>query len=70
MKLSTTTDKLQVTFGFEKAIDYFADAGFDAIDFSQFNEDIYEGDFSKDYFVEIKKYAEDKGLFFNQSHAP
>lgn len=70
MKLSTTTDKLQVTFGFEKAIDYLAEAGYDAIDFSQFNEDIYEGDFSKDYFVEIKKYAEDKGLFFNQSHAP
>ena len=70
MKLSTTTDKLWEKFGFEKAIDYLAEAGYDAIDFSQFDKEIYAADISKDYFVEIRKYAEDKGLCFNQSHAP
>lgn len=70
MRLSTTTDVLQKKFGFKKAIDIFADVGYDCIDFSQFNEDIYKGDFDRAYFEEIRKYAQSKGLTFNQSHAP
>ena len=70
MKLSTTTGRFYTKFGFLKAIDYLADAGYDALDFSQFNKDVYEVDFPKEYFLEIRKYAEDKGLCFNQSHAP
>ncbi len=70
MKLSSTTDKLQEKFGIYKAVDILSDAGYDAIDFSQFNEEIYASTYGKEYYTEIRKYAEDKGLFFNQSHAP
>ncbi len=70
MKLSTTTGRLHGKFGFHKAIDILSDAGYDAIDFSQFDKEVYSADYGKEYYVEIRKYAEDKGLFFNQSHAP
>ena len=70
MKLSSTTDKLQEKFGIYKAVDILSEAGYDAIDFSQFNEEIYASTYGKEYYTEIRKYAEDKGLFFNQSHAP
>ncbi len=70
MKLSTTTDRLQEKFGIYKAIDILSDAGYDAIDFSQFDKEIYSAEYGKEYYLEIRKYAEDKGLFFNQSHAP
>lgn len=70
MKLSTTTGRFYTKFGFQKAIDYLADAGYDALDFSQFNKDVYEADLGKDFLLEIRKYAEDKGVCFNQSHAP
>ena len=45
-------------------------AGFDALDFSatieEYNTDVHD----KDYYIEIKKYALDKGMCFNQAHAP
>ena len=67
MRLSTTTDVLQKRLGFKKAIDILAEAGYDCIDFSQFNEDIYKADLDRAYFEEIRKYAQSKGLTFNQS---
>ncbi len=70
MKLSTTTNILNTNFGIKKTIDIISDAGFDAADFSQFESCIYEEIPDKAYYTEIKKYAEDKGIFFNQSHAP
>ena len=70
MKLSSTTDQLQKAFGLEKSVELLADAGYDAIDFSQFDKSIYEADFGKDYYTEIRKLAESKGVYFNQSHAP
>ena len=70
MKLSTTTDYLHQRFGLKKAIDILADAGYDALDFSQFDETFYCEGYSDEYLSEIRKYAEDKGLYFNQSHAP
>ncbi|MBP3559743.1 MAG: TIM barrel protein [Clostridia bacterium] len=54
----------------EKAIDILASSGYDAIDFSQFDKFVYEADFGKDYYTEIRKLAESKGVYFNQSHAP
>lgn len=46
------------------------EAGFDAIDFS-FPDVGYE-QFTVDdkFYTELRKYAEDKGVCFNQSHAP
>ncbi len=70
MKLSTTTDRLQEKFGIYKAIDILSEAGYDAIDFSQFDKEVYGAEHSKDYYLELRKYAEDKGMCFNQSHAP
>ncbi len=70
MKLSTTTVPLFKNFGIKKTIDILADAGYDAIDFSQTAKEIYEEKPDKKYYTEIRKYAEDKGLNFNQSHAP
>lgn len=70
MKLSTTTDRFEEKFGLKKAIDLLAQAGYDALDFSQFNEQVYLADYGKEYYSEIKKYANDKGVYFNQSHAP
>ena len=70
MRLSTTTGELAKFFGFNKCIDILADAGYDCADFSQFDEYVYKADLSKDFLTELRKYAEDKGVVFNQSHAP
>lgn len=70
MKISTTTGRLVKHFDFETAIDILADAGYDALDFSVFDAEFYDDTHNKDYYLHIRKYAEDKGLYFNQSHAP
>ena len=59
----------------EKAIDLMADAGFDAIDFSfHYSKEYYgeetDGELGKIKFIEWRKRAEEKGLVFNQGHAP
>lgn len=70
MRLSTTTGELAKIFGFNKCIDILAAGGYDCADFSQFDEYVYGKEYSKDFLVELRKYAEDKGIAFNQSHAP
>ena len=70
MRLSTTTGELANIFGFNKCIDILAAAGYDCADFSQFDEYVYGKEYSKEFLVELRKYAEDKGIAFNQSHAP
>ncbi len=70
MKLSTTTSYPARKYGLKKAIDWIASAGYDAVDFSQFDEFVYKVKPDKDYYTELRKYTEDKGLCFNQSHAP
>lgn len=70
MKVSSTTGHLHEIFGLEKTVDILAAAGYDAIDFSQFEKFVYEADLGKDYYTEIRKLAESKGVYFNQSHAP
>ena len=70
MLLSTTTDILEYRFGMNKAIDIIADSGYDAVDFSVFRPEHYTDVHDVGYYKELRKYTEDKGLFFNQSHAP
>lgn len=71
MKLVTTTDNLEKRFGMEKAIDMLCAAGYDGIDFSAFTPKFYTDEIQgADYYVNIRKYAEDKGLTFEQAHAP
>ncbi|MBE6769650.1 MAG: sugar phosphate isomerase/epimerase [Ruminococcaceae bacterium] len=70
MKLVTTTDNLEKRFGMKKAIDILCDAGYDALDFSAFYPRLYTDELGDAFFLEMKKYALDKGLTFEQAHAP
>lgn len=70
MKLSTSTSRIERNFGMKKAIKMLAEAGFDAIDFSTFFEEYYTEVHDKSYYLDIKKYAEDNGIYFNQAHGP
>ncbi len=70
MKLSTTTVPFRDYFNLKETVDIICNAGFDAIDFSQSAKKVYEEKANKEYYTEIRKYAEDKGISFNQSHAP
>lgn len=75
MILSTETHPLYERFGDKQAINFIANAGFDAIDYSQFalrtddSHPVLSSNYEA-YAAELKKIAQDKGLCFNQSHAP
>ena len=74
MVLSTQTDNLFHRFGADRAIPIFAEAGFDAIDYSMFamtGDDCPLNTVDPEkYGNELRKKAEAAGLFFNQAHAP
>lgn len=84
MKISTEIASAAIFIGEEKAIEYYAKAGFDAWDFSMFNmcridwstNQPYPSDHplttSKylDFAKRLKKVASDNGIVCNQSHAP
>lgn len=70
MKLSANTSRFAKTYGLKKAVDMFADAGFDALDFSEFHEEFYTTAHDEAFYRDIRSYAEGRGLYFNQAHAP
>lgn len=74
MKLVCNTDALRKAFSIEKAIEMIADAGFDAIDFSFFENYFCDKDCDNAEFEEevkkIRNLAEEKGVSFVQAHAP
>ena len=70
MKISANTGHISKNLGLASAIDMFSAAGFDALDFSATAEEFYTDAHDKQYYLEMKRYAEDKGLYFNQAHAP
>ncbi|MBE5757204.1 MAG: sugar phosphate isomerase/epimerase [Clostridiales bacterium] len=70
MKLSANIMRLHDIFGIKGTIDIFSDAGFEGMDF---NNDIleYSGDlYDKNFYTDIKKYANDKNVEICQAHAP
>ena len=73
MILSTQTDATARSFGHLRAVQMIAEAGFDAIDLSMFDElcnaFFYEDDFEKNV-LDLKARAKECGVFFNQAHAP
>ena len=74
MKISTQTGSFMKYFSDKEIVNMLYNAGFDAIDYSFFdtsrcNPDVSDAEY-KERFTELRKYAEDKGLYFNQSHAP
>lgn len=70
MKLSTNTSLPAKAFGLKECVRLLADAGFDALDFSEFHEEFYTDAHDKAFYKDIRSYAEDRGLYFNQAHAP
>ena len=70
MLLSTNTVDVQRHYSGNEMVDLFCSAGFNAMDFSFFDPEWY-GDARKDaFFTELRKYAQDAGMCFNQAHAP
>lgn len=74
MKISTDINCFYGKYSIEETIDIIANAGFEAIDFTFMDEKYYNGEVSEAecqrHYVELKKYAEDKGICISQAHAP
>jgi len=70
MKLSTNVIRFHPEFDIYKALDIFAEAGFDAVDFNEDLKGYYTGDHDKDFYLKVKEYAKSKGITFDQAHAP
>lgn len=73
MLLSIQTKVAYDFFGIEKAIDIFAEVGYDALDYSFFDGEpmrLLQSDDNEEYFKRVRGYANEKGLVFNQSHSP
>lgn len=74
MKVSTQTHAMSRAFGDEEAIKILARIGFDALDYSMFDENpdtspVLANDYES-YALKLRKIAEDEGIRFNQAHAP
>ena len=74
MNISTDIDCFYKVYSEKETVKILAECGFDAIDYSFMNKKYFSGELSddecKDYYTDLRKYAEDHGVFFNQSHAP
>lgn len=70
MLLSTQTHVMFRDLDAENAVDIFAASGYDALDFSFFDPNYYSEQIGDEYFLKLKEYAKNKGLIFNQAHAP
>ncbi len=73
MLLSVATNAYLKKVTLTQTIDIIAEAGFDAIDFSFYKEKYFSTEdvpeSSRKFFIETRKYAESRGLVFNQAHA-
>ena len=70
MILSSNIFRFYHSFGIEKTIDIFSKIGVRGIDFNNDIEEFYNDAHNKDYYVNLNKYAQDKGIKFIQAHAP
>lgn len=75
MKLSTTLLPFQVNgFTVEEMVEITANAGFDALDFSFYPDGFYGPQTDCEAFTQsllrLRGLAEDRGMVFNQAHAP
>lgn len=69
MKLSSNLHRFYQAMGLEKTIDLFSKVGYEGIDFG-FDLPEYRGDdHDADFYRQIRKYAEDRGISFRQTHA-
>ncbi len=71
MRLANPTGYFADNYGLAKAVDILADAGFDALDFTtSHGTEFCSDEHPKEYYLEIRHRAEDKGISFIQAHAP
>ncbi len=74
MRISTSINFFKSKFGDEKAIDLLQETGADCIDYSLSamvnKQDIFNQDGYREHTMNIKKYADSKGIAFNQTHTP
>ena len=70
MKLSSNFMFFYETFGLEKTVDIFSEAGFEGIDFNTDRPEFWGGEYSPQFYKNLAMYAEHKGIRFYQTHAP
>lgn len=70
MLFSTQTEVLFPALGEEGALDLFCEAGFSALDFTMYSSDKIKEESWRDYAKNICELAKDRGISFNQMHAP
>lgn len=70
MKLSSNIIRFYSAFGIKGTIDVFANAGVEGIDFNNDIKEFYTDAHDKNYYLDIKNYAQDRGVEIGQAHAP
>ena len=70
MKLSSNFIYFHDELGLYKTIDIFSEAGFEGIDFNLDLAEYYSGAKDAEFFINTRKYAEERGIKFYQAHAP
>ncbi len=70
MLLSANLIRIHDAFGDYKMFDVLAEVGFEAVDFSLDMAEYRDNNYDKDYYLNLKKYANDRGIVVGQAHAP
>lgn len=70
MLLSANTADVLRHYSGNEMVDMFHDSGFTAMDFSFFDQKWYSGEVEDAFFAELRQYAQSRGMYFNQAHAP
>lgn len=70
MLLTSNFMRFHDELGVRETIDAFAAAGFDGIEFNADLKEYYTDAHDKAFYLELRQYAEDKGIVFPQAHAP
>ena len=70
MKLTSNFINFHKDFNIKEAIDIFAKAGFDGIEFNLDLEEYRTGKHGEEFFKDLRQYANERGIFFHQAHAP
>ena len=62
--------KANTEIGLKRLIDTYSAVGFDGIDFNVGMPEYCSGTYGADFYKNIKCYADDKGICFDQTHVP
>lgn len=70
MLLSANIVRFYDVFGIKNTIDIFAQCGFQGIDFNNDVNEYYTVEHDKEFYLDLKNYAKEKGITICQAHAP